>query len=124
MPAREIIYKGNVIHIQKHVQTKKEADSEAKDALYLQRAEALIGGFMVKGNTVTAFTTITRDSVSILDHDLPSTSDAQSLCQEISSFVFGRPTSKFGLQNIEIRSRQGELLSTRNGMPGACVRLF
>jgi hypothetical protein len=122
-PAHTITSKtGRVYKLPAHVQTAKEAEDEAKDARYMERRQALIGGFSVKGKAVTAYTTITRDSVGILDHDLPSTNDAQSLCQDISSFAFCKPTSQFGLQNIERRSRQGELLSTLNGFGGACVR--
>ncbi len=121
-PAQTITSKkGRVYKMPAYVQTKKEAEDEAH-ARYLERSQALIRGFSVKGKTVTAFTTLTRNGVSILDHDLPSTSDAQSLCQDLSSFVFGKPTDQFGLENIEIAGAQGELLSSRNGIVGACLR--
>jgi hypothetical protein len=107
-----------------HVQTKKEADDETTDALYMERSQALITGFGVKGKTVTAMTNLTRGSVDILDHDPLSTSDAQTLCQHLGGFVWANRNRHFGFENIEVTGAGGELLSSRNGITGACVRLF
>ena len=110
-PASTYIWKGKVQQLRKHVQTVKEAQDEAVDAVYMEHRQALIRGFRVRGKTATALTNLTRDSVSILDHNR-RTNDAQSLCQALSSFEFGKPTDKFGLENIEIVGTQGELLSS------------
>jgi hypothetical protein len=121
-PAHTITSKtGRVFTVPKHVQTKKEAEDEARDARYMERRQALIQNFNAKGKTVTALTTLTRGSINILDPDPPSTSDAQTLCQSLGGFVWAAPNRHFGLENIEIIGAQGELLSSRHGIAGACV---
>jgi hypothetical protein len=77
-----------------------------------------IRGFSVKGKTVTALTNLTRDSVSILDHDRLSTNDAQALCQSLGGFVWANPNRHFGLEDIKITGANGELLSYRFGIKG------
>ena len=121
-PAHTITSKqGRVYKVPEHVQTKKEADDEARDALYMEHRRALVRSFSVKGKTVTVLTNLTRDSANILDPQPPSTSDAQTLCQDLGGFVWANPYRHFGLEDIEITGVQGELLSFRNGRAGSCV---
>ncbi len=122
-PAHIITMKtGRVIKVRQHVQTKAEFDEQTTDARYMESKQALIRGFSVKDKTVRALTSLSSGSVSISDHDGVSTSDAQSLCQDLGNFVFGKPTDQFGLENIEIDGAQGEVLSSRKGIRAACVR--
>lgn len=111
-------YKGKVVPVRKHVQTVKEFQDETVDAQFMERRQALIRGFSVKGKTVTALTNLTRDSVSILDHDRLSTNDAQALCQSLGGFVWANQNRHFGLEDIKITGANGELLSSRFGITG------
>jgi hypothetical protein len=104
-----------------HVQTKKEAEDEAKDARYMERRQALIRNFSVRGKTVTVLTNLSRGGDRILDPEPPSMSDGETLCQDLGGFVWANPNRHFALEDIEIRGSQAEMLSSRSGRVGTCT---
>jgi hypothetical protein len=70
--------------------------------------------------TLIVQTTLTKASHSLLDH-APGSTDSQELCSEMGGFVWANENRHFGLQNIEIIGVQGEVLSSRTGLPERCT---
>jgi len=112
---------GRVHAIPRHVQTEQEAADEVEDARWAAHLRAIVRGFSVRGQTVTVLTNLTGGEPLHPSFDLPGealTSDAQDLCHMLGGFVWRSDNRHFGLENIEVRGAQGELLSSRIGIDG------
>jgi hypothetical protein len=112
---------GRVYAIPKHVQTRQEAESEIEDARWAEHVRAIVRGFSVRGQTATVLTNLTGAESLHPSFDMPGgalVSDAQDLCQMLGGFVWRSDNRPFGLENIEVRGANGELLSYRIGLSG------
>lgn len=113
-PAHTITVMGRVRQIPKHVQTKEEYAEELKDYLWEQHRRGIVKGFRAEGNTVIVITNLTQSSTYNLNPI--DERDAQELCHELGSFVWGKADRRWGLKNIRVLGGNGELLSLRNGL--------
>jgi hypothetical protein len=112
---------GRVHVIPRHVQTREEAENEVEDARSAEHLRAIVRGFSVRGQTVTVLTNLTGAEPLHPSFDLPGealASYAQDLCHMLGGFVWRSENRSFGLENIEIRGANGELLSYRIGLSG------
>jgi hypothetical protein len=112
--AHTITIMGRVRQVPKHVQTKEEYDEELKDYLWEQHRRGIVKGFRAEGNTVIVMTNLTQGSTYNLNPI--DERDAQELCHEVGSFVWGKADRRWGLKNIRVLGANGELLSLRNGL--------
>jgi hypothetical protein len=101
--------------IQRHVQTQAEYAEQAKDVEWAAHMRALVTGFRVSGNTVTALTRATRGSTyKWIEGD--DQREAQEVCHQMGGFVWANGNRHWGLENIEVLGAGGELLTSRIGM--------